>query len=80
MTHTEIPAGVHAIADKEGCNHIERVGAVDGFEVFSLSEVDEESGIPIPTGFPLLVLWNGEAIKIVSGEKSLRLLSRLNCS
>lgn len=80
MLHTEIPAGVHAVADMKGCNHIERVGAVDGYEVFSLSEVDEESGIPIPTGFPLLVLWNGDATKIVSGEKSLRLLSRLDCS
>lgn len=70
-----IPNQVQHIADQEGCNSIEYVGKYKNDEVYSLGEVDE-NGIPVPTGLPLLVLWNGERAETVSGQKSLDILSR----
>ncbi len=77
-----IPNKVRDVAANEGCNHVEYVGTIEGntrsHEVFSISEVDE-NGLPIPTGLPVLVLWDGEEVEeVVTGARSLKLLSRLD--
>lgn len=69
-----IPNQVSKIAVREGCNHIEFVGAYKGREVYSVSSVDEDS-FPVPTGLPMLVLWNGERTEVISGSESLNILS-----
>lgn len=71
-----IPNKVQQIADQECCNSVRKVGQYMGRDVYGLGSVDDE-GLPIPTGLPLLVLWNGEKTEVVTGEKSLELLSRL---
>ena len=49
----------------------------DGKDVFALGEVGDE-GVPIPTGLPMLVLWDGKHADVVSGEESLAFLSQLD--
>ncbi len=72
----KIPKEVQIIAEREACNAIDFCGIDDGWEVYGIGEVGEDGSI-IPTGLPVLVLWKDGEIKIVSGEDSLRLLSRL---
>lgn len=72
-----IPNEVKRIADREACNSINYLGNLDGVEVYSLGEVDE-NGDPIPNGLPFLALWDGERVETVCGEESLDLLSRLD--
>ncbi|MBR3455752.1 MAG: hypothetical protein IKH26_10545 [Bacteroidaceae bacterium] len=72
-----IPEQVRIIAESEACNRIHFCGVDKGSEVYSISEVNDE-GQPIPTGLPVLVLWDGKETTIISGEDSLKLLSRLD--
>mgnify|MGYP007101829493 CR=1 FL=1 len=82
-----IPNKVREVAANEGCNHVEFVGTIvvgtiegntRSHDVFSISEVDE-NGLPIPTGLPVLILWDGEEVEeVVTGARSLKLLSRFD--
>ena len=77
LTTRPIPPMVKTIADEEACNNIEYVGAYDGKDVYALGEVGDD-GLPIPTGLPMLVLWDGKHTDVVSGEESLVLLGQLD--
>lgn len=75
-----IPEKVRETAANEGCNHVEFVGTIEGntrnHDVYSISEVDKD-GLPVPTGLPVLILWDGEDVEeVVYGARSLKLLSR----
>ena len=76
-----IPNKVSEVAADYGCNHVEYVGTIDGntrsHEVYSISETDEK-GLPIPTGLPVLVLWDGEDVEeVVTGARRLKLLAKV---
>lgn len=71
-----IPSHIIDIAENEGCNHVEFAGNLDSQEVYCISELGDD-GFFVPRGLPTLVLWDGETYSIVTGEKSLELLSRL---
>lgn len=76
-----IPNKVSEVAADYGCNHVEYVGTIDGntrsHEVYSISETDEK-GLPIPTGLPVLVLWDGDEVEeVVTGARSLQLLAKV---
>lgn len=81
MSNKTIPNKVTEAAADNGCNHVEYLGVIEGntrsHEVYGISETDE-NGNPIPTGLPVLVLWDGEQVEeVVYGARSLALLSRL---
>lgn len=63
------------IAEREVCNSIEYAGAYGGKDVYALGEVGDD-GLPVPTGLPLLVLWDGRHTDIVSGMEGLKLLEK----
>lgn len=69
------------MAANEGCNHVEYIGTIEGVthnrDIFSISEVDK-NGLSIPTGLPVLILWdeeNANIDEIVTGAHSLKILS-----
>ena len=70
-----IPKQVKEIADREACNSITYVGKHNGKEVYGIGEVDE-NGMAIPTGLPVLVLWDGETTEVVADYEALSLLSK----
>ena len=74
-----IPKEVKAIADQECCNQIEYIGQLDGKDVFGICQVDD-TGLPLPTGLPNIVLWDGKKGEVVTGKQSMSLLSRLDKS
>ena len=73
----EIPDEVHRIADRECRNSIRYIGTLDGKEVYSLGKVDED-GIPMPTGMPHIVLWDGLKAELIVSQESLAILACCN--
>ena len=73
---TNIPIEVKRLAEHECCNRIRFIGVHNGKNVYSIGQVGED-GIPIPSGLPHLVIWDGAKTELVTGEEGLSLLSRL---
>lgn len=69
-----VPNAVREKAEKIYCNDVEYIGKLDGLEVYR--EQADEQDTPEPTGLPVLILWDGNRVKTVSGIESLDLLSR----
>ena len=71
-----IPEQVKLAAMRLG-NSILFVGELDGWEIYSVGTVDK-NGMPVPTGLPTLILWDGTKIKKVNGFNALDLLGRFD--
>ena len=65
-----IPNEIKEIANNEACNHIELVGILGNYSVYSISALGDD-GLFIPRGLPTLILWDGKQGKIIEGEQHL---------
>lgn len=70
-----IPKIVLDEATKHRLGEMEYVGTTDNIRVYGEVPEIDENGFAVPTGLPVLILWDGKTAKIVSGEDSLRILS-----
>lgn len=70
-----IPKEVLDKATKHRLGEIEYVGTTDNMRVYGEVPEIDENGFAVPTGLPVLILWDGKKAKIVSGEDSLLILS-----
>lgn len=70
-----IPKEVLDEAAKHRLGEIEYVGTTDKIRVYGEVPETDENGFAVPTGLPVLILWDGKTAKIVSGEDSLPILS-----
>lgn len=69
----KVPKIIQEIADKNGCNKVCFIGKRRGKEAYGMGYIDK-SGNPIPTGLPVLYLFDGKTVEIVGGEEALELL------
>lgn len=67
-----LPPGVVATLNKLAFNHAELLGKHGKETVYGLSLLDE-SGLPMPTGLPVLVLVFGSKYRVMTGERALKL-------
>ncbi len=74
--YTMIPWEIIQEMKNQGCNQVSFLGLSDGMEVYSIGEVDKD-GIPVPTGLPVLLLWDGKHIEEKNGNQALELLGTL---
>lgn len=65
--HT-VPPEVIKAAENIYCCEPEYLGIVDGFEVYHEKPDDED--FPLPTGLPVILLWDGKDVRVVSGTES----------
>lgn len=71
----KIPKIVKQTAEGNGCNSVNFVGVLDGFQVFGCSNIGK-NGIAVPQGLPTLILLKDGKTKFVSGEEGLELAGR----
>lgn len=71
----KIPKIVKQTAEENGCNSVNFVGVLDGFQVFGCSNIGK-NGIAVPQGLPTLILLKDGKTKFVSGEEGLELAGR----
>ena len=60
-------------ADKEGWNSVGFIGKRRGKDAFAVGYVDE-NGEAVPTGLPVIYLFDGKTVETVYGEEALELL------
>ena len=63
----------YARSKGEMANHAEKIGATADGDVYGLSLLDAE-GLPMPVGFPRLVISKGEKYTLITGDEALKLL------
>ena len=69
----KVPKIIQDIADKHGCNNVIFIGKRRGKDAFIMGYVDK-NGEAVPTGLPVIYLFDGNTIEIVGGEEGLELL------
>lgn len=69
----KVPKIIQDIADKEGWNSIGFIGRRRGKDAFAMAYVDE-NGEAVPTGLPVIYLFDGKTVERVYGEEALELL------
>ena len=68
-----IPKMVLEYAEKRGCNSVDYIGKRRGKDAYVMGFIDE-NGKPVPSGLPVIYLYDGKTIEVVSGEEGLELL------
>lgn len=69
----KVPKIIQDIADKKGCNSVSFIGKRKGKDAFVMGYVDE-NGEAVPTGLPIIYLFDGKTVEIIGGEEGLELL------
>ena len=69
----KIPKIIQDIADKQGCNSVGFIGKIRGKDAFVMGRVDE-NGEAVPTGLPVIYLFDGKTVETIYGEEALELL------
>lgn len=69
----KIPKIIQEMADQDGANRISYIGKRRGKDAYTLGYVDEE-GIIAPTGLPVIHLYDGQTVEVISGQEGLELL------
>lgn len=69
----KVPKIIQDIADKNGCNNVGFIGKRRGKDAFVMGYVDE-NGEAVPTGLPIIYLFDGKTVETIYGEEALDLL------
>ena len=69
----KIPKIIKEEAEKEGLNSVGFIGKRRGKDAFDVGYVDE-NGEAVPTGLPVIYLFDGKTVETVYGEEALELL------
>lgn len=69
----KVPKIIQDIADKQGCNNVSSIGKVRGKDAFMMGYIDK-NGEAVPTGLPVIYLFDGKTVETVYGEEALELL------
>lgn len=68
----KVPKIIQEKADKEGWNSVGFIGKRRGKDAFAVGNVDEIE--TVPTGLPVIYLFDGKTVETVYGEEALELL------
>lgn len=69
----DIPKAITEYAKKRGCNSVDYIGKRSGKDAYVMGFIDE-NGKPVPSGLPVIYLYDGKTIEVVSGVEGLELL------
>jgi len=69
----KIPKIILEYAEKRGCNKVEYIGERKGKAAFVMGFIDE-GGKPLPSGLPVVYLYDGASIEAIGGKEGLELL------
>lgn len=69
----KVPKIIQEKADKEGWNSVGFIGKRREKDAFTVGYVDE-NGEAVPTGLPVIYLFDGKTVETVYGEEALELL------
>ena len=69
----KIPKIIQEKADKEGWNSVGFIGKRRGKDAFAVGYVDE-NGEAVPTGLPVIYLFDGKTVETIYGEEALVVL------